>query len=295
MISRQPCVYIVLLSFNCVDYTVRALKSLSDLTYSNYRSVIVDNNSATGVVEVIREKFPHMKLLVNNKNLGFASGINRGIRYAMGKGADYVLILNNDVVVEPDLLTCLVDAMKPDVGASGPIIYSLEEPQRIWSVGFSQHPVLYEMRGGARGLMDSGQFTAPFEVDYLVGCAMLLNVSALKQVGLFDERYFFYYEDLDLSLRFRRQDYRLLTVPRAKVFHGIGVSSGKLSRFRSFHKARSSVIFFRTHARSMQIPAIMVFRALSAIRVSFRYILLRKFDLLSSYWKGIHEGLICER
>lgn len=295
MMGQQPYVYIVLLSFNFVDYTIRALKSLTELTYSNYRLIVVDNNSAAGVVATIRNEFPYIRILRNTENLGFASGVNRGIRYALDNGADYVLVLNNDVIVDPGLLTHLVAAMKPDVGASAPIIYSLDEPQRIWSAGFSQHPILYEMRGGARGLLDIGQFNAAFEVDYLVGCAMLLNVSALKQVGLFDERYFFYYEDLDLSLRFRRENYRLLTVPQAKVFHGIGVSSGKLSRFKAFHKARSSVIFFRTYARSIQIPAVMIFRILSAIKKLLRCILLRRFNLLSSYIKGLYEGLTCEK
>jgi hypothetical protein len=119
---------------------------------------------------------------------------------------------------------------------------------------------------------------------------MLLDSSMLREIGLFDERYFFYYEDLDLCLRIRRQGYRLITVPQAKMWHKVAGSAGMGSAFRTYHMARSGVIFFRTHARGFQRPASFLFRAGSALKSSLKFLLTKRYHLLRHYWQGLWDG-----
>jgi len=260
------------------------------MRYPNWRLLVVDNHSLDQTVEQVRDRFPSIEIIVNPVNLGFAAGVNVGIRRALDEGADLVLVINNDVIVAPSMLARLVEAVTPGVGAAAPLIYYLSEPKRIWSSGFSRHPLLLEMRDGARGELDRGRWQSPFEVDYLLGCAMLLSRTALDDVGLFNERYFFYYEDLDLCLRMQERGYCLITVPRAKMWHKGAGSAEMASAFRAYHMARSSVIFFGTHARGLQKPLCLVFRLGSAMRKSLQFMGNGQLFLLRHYWRGIIDG-----
>jgi len=288
--SALPFVYVVMLTYNHCRDTLQALDSLSRMTYPNYRLMVVDNQSTDRTVEIVEAEYPDVELLVHPSNLGFAAGVNPGLQQALDRGADFVLVINNDVLVMPSMLTHLVAAMEPDIGAAAPMIYYLDDPKRIWSTGFSMHPLLLEMRGGARGQIDQGQWQTPFEVDYLLGCAILLNSAVLREVGLFDERYFFYYEDLDFSLRVRQRGYRLITVAQAKMLHKGAGSAGMMSVFRMYQMARGSVTFFRAHAHGLQRPASFLFRFGSAVRTSVRFLLSKQFNLLQCYWQGLWDG-----
>jgi len=285
-----PQVYVIMLTYNHSEDTRQALISLQRLTYPNVRLVIVDNQSTDETVSMVRRDFPEVMVLVNASNLGFAAGVNVGIRYVLEFGAKLVLLINNDVVVAPDMLDCLVAAMEEDIGATAPLIYQLEDPTRIWSAGFARHPSLLEMRGGARGELDIGKWIAPFEVDYLLGCALLLDCDVLRKVGFFDERYFFYYEDLDLSLRMQENGYRLLTVPQARMWHKGSGSAGSSSEFRVYHMARSSIVFFRSHTVGLRRFAILLFRIGSALKKSLNFAFTGKFQHMCALWHGMCDG-----
>lgn len=287
--SDFPLVYVVLLTYNHWEETRQALHSLVQMTYPNYRLLVVDNQSTDGTIDQLQSGFPEIEFLINPCNLGFAAGINVGLRHALERGAEFILIINNDVVVAPSMLEYLIEAMTPDVGAAAPLIYSSDNSGRIWSSGFIKHPFLLEMRGGDRGrIRELGE--QPFAVDYLLGCALLLRSSVLKQVGLFDEQYFFYYEDLDLSLRIQEGGHRLITVPKAQMHHVGAGSAGKDSPFRVYHMARGSVIFFGTHTHGFQYFVVFLFRLLSSVKKSLLFVCKGDFDLLRSYWQGLKDG-----
>jgi hypothetical protein len=285
-----PHVQVVILSYNRCEDTLGALDSLSSMTYPNYELVVVDNQSSDRTVEAARAKYPDVVLLVQSANKGFAAGANAGLQRAIETKADFALIINNDVHVLPSMLTSLIESLTPDAGAVAPMIYYMDDPKRIWSAGSLRHPILFEPRGSARGQVDHGQWITPFNVDYLLGCALLIRVPMLKEVGLFDERFFFYYEDLDFSLRIQQKGYRLLTVPQAKMWHKVASSAPHGSSFQTYHLARSSVIFFRTHARGLQRPAVLIFRFGSAVKSSWKFLLGKRLDLLQNYWKGLWDG-----
>jgi len=285
-----PEVYVIMLTYNHSEDTRQALISLRGLTYPHVRLLVIDNQSTDETVSMVRRDFPEVTLVINPTNLGFAAGINVGIHYAIESGAKLVLLINNDVVVAPDMLDHLVAALEDDVGATAPLIYYLDDPTRIWSAGFNRHPLIWEMRGGARDALDTGQWSVPFEVDYLLGCALLLNCDVLQKVGFFDECYFFYYEDLDLSWRIQKSGYPLLTVPQAHMWHKGSGSAGSSSEFRVYHMARSSTIFFRSHAVGWRRFVIFLFRVGSALRKSWNFAFAGKFQHLRALWRGMCDG-----
>jgi len=284
-------VYIVILAHNNSADTLAAVRSLQEMTFPSFCIIVVDNASTDGTPQLLRRDHPDVRVLVRDENSGFAAGMNAGIRLALDEGTEYVLVANNDIVVDPAMLTNLVAAMSPGVGAVAPMIYYYQEPDRIWSSGFSMNRWFLDMCGGARGERDTGQQRDPFDVDCLLGCAVLLRSTLLDDVGLFDERFFFYYEDLDLSWRARKKGYRLLTVPTARVWHKVAGSAGLDLAFRRYHLARGSVLFFCAHAQRFQWLVGTLYRIAGTLKKTVEFSAHGRFDLIRSHWRGMRDGL----
>lgn len=290
---HSPLVYVVVLTWNHKDDTLACLESLSALTYPNFRVLAVDNGSTDGTPEAVREYFPAAELIVNERNLGFATGVNRGLRQALQQRADLIFLLNNDTLVEPHVLERLLDHCAEDVGLLAPKIYYIHEPARIWSMGGRRHPWTIEKTGDARGALDGPQWSRLLERDYLVGCAMLIPRRTLEQVGGFDERHFMYYEDMDFSWRVRAAGLRLLVVPEAHVWHKVAISSGGSdSPNERYWMARSSVLFFRRYAQGWRWLIIGPYRFGSALKTTVRLLSHRRFAALQAYWRGLRDGLL---
>ena len=136
--ERRPKVFIVILNWNNWPETVLCLASLADLTFNSIEILVVDNGSTDASVKEIQTRFPRVSCLVNEENLGFGRGNNVGLKAALQKGADYILLLNNDTEVAPDLIERLLEAFtQPEVGLVGPRILYKDPPDMIWSEGGS--------------------------------------------------------------------------------------------------------------------------------------------------------------
>lgn len=291
--TSQPLVYVVMLTWNQREDTLACLDSLSRMTYPNYRVVVVDNGSTDGTESAIRAQYPEVKVIVNPYNLGFTGGTNVGLRHALSQGADYILSINNDTLVAPDILDELVaHAAPPDVGAVAPKVYYADEPRRIWSMGARRHPWTLEMSDVGRGRMDVGQWEQALECDYLLGCAQLLKRSLLEEIGLLDEVFFLYYDDLDLCLRANRAGYRLLVVPQARMWHKVAASAGGVDSPRvRYYRARSSVWFFRKHVRGLRWLIVIPYRCGSAVKTVLRLAIRRRWATVRAYVRGLRDGL----
>lgn len=292
MMADYPFVYAITLSWNRRQDTLACLASMGRLDYPNVRLLLVDNGSADGTPEAVKEQFHGVEVIVNQRNLGFAAGCNVGLRYALEHGADYVLLLNNDTLVDPAALSHLLAAADSDVGIVVPKIHYAADPSRIWSVGAMRHPLTFEMVGDARGQVDSGEWERVVERDYVVGCAVLFSRRMLEQVGLFDERFFMYYEDMDLSFRARQAGFRLLLAPQARVWHKVAVSSGGSdSPNERYWMARSSVLYFRKHVRGLRWCVVLPYRTASAIKTVLRLIWRGQRQSARAYVRGLREAL----
>jgi len=287
-----PLVYAIVLNWNQPKDTVCCLTSLAKQTYHALQLVVVDNGSTDDSITIISTAFPDAVLLKNPTNLGFAAGMNTGIRYALQANADCVFILNNDTVLAPETVSQLVRYIRQDVGLVAPIIYYDSDPQRIWSLGGRINPWTLEVNHYARNIIDQGKFPPYISQDFVPGCAMLLSRTALERVGLFDEQFFMYYEDSDLCVRIRDERFKILSVTTAHMWHKVAVSSGGSdSPNERYWMARSGLRFFVKHARWYQVPNIFIWRLASALRTTWRLLYAGKKAALKAYWKGLWQGV----
>ena len=287
-----PLIYAVTLNWNRAEDTLECLGSLAAQDVANLHLVVVDNGSTDSSVDQIQTAFPDVKLVANDSNMGFARGMNRGIQVALENGADYVLVLNNDTFMAPDMVSLLLAEAAGESGLLAPIIYYADDPQRIWSVGGQVSKLNLETTHDVRGELDTGQWPAIRQTDFITGCAMFLPHSLLTEVGAFDEGFFMYYEDLDLCNRIRSAGYNIRVVTAAKMWHKVSLSSGGSdSPNERYWMARSSVHYFRKHARFWQWPLIIGWRAGSALRTSWRLWRQARGDALRAYWRGLGHGL----
>jgi GT2 family glycosyltransferase len=220
--TASPRVVVVVVNWCGEDDTSACVQSLLDSDYPALRVLVVDNGSPDGSGERIRLRFPSADYLQTGANLGFTGGNNAGIGRAMQSDADYVLVLNNDTVVEPDAVTHLVSAARTrdGVGAVGAKILFFEDRNRIWFAGgtLSRHRAMgYHIGEGHPDTAPGGGAVAP--VTFLTGCCMLLPVAVLRRVGGFEEDFFMYAEDVDLCLRIQEAGYSLFYQPRARIYH----------------------------------------------------------------------------
>ncbi len=288
-----PTVAVVIPTWNRRDDLLACLASVEAMGYPRLHVIVVDNGSTDGTAEAVRARFPAVEVIRSETNRGFAAGSNLGLQRALQREADYVLLLNNDVVVAPDTLARLVEVAEahPEVGLLGPSVWYHDAPQRLWSAGYRCRPVtLSEQppRGDPRG-------TEPYFVDTLYGCALLIRREVLETVGLLDGRFFMYYEDKDFCQRMRAAGWRLMVVPTARVWHKISPSTsgsrGLGTPFQKYHMARSSVLFFAKHTPRWLWPVVVPYRLGSGLRTVARALRHRRPDIAAAYVRGLWHGL----
>jgi GT2 family glycosyltransferase len=291
---REPKICVVLLNWNGRDDTLACLDSLKRSDYPRLEIVVVDQGSQDGLVEVLWQREPQVKLLVNKDNQGFTGGNNQGIRYGLENGADYILLLNNDTVVDRQCISELarVAENNPAIGALGPKVCQYDESNRIWSAGgivdFSEN--VGRLRG--YGHIDRGQFDRPAEVDFISGCAVMVHRKVVEVVGLLSEEFYpAYYEDTDWGIRIRAAGYVNLVVPSARIWHKASASTGgdynPTSKYLLGHHA---VVFMRKYARWHQWIKWFIFAVLS---LPFLYVVRAFQGKGKSVWAktiGIRDG-----
>src|SRR5258708_2254210 len=212
----QPKVAIVVLNTNHKADTLGCLLTIERNTYVNRTVIVLDNASTDGSVQAIEENFPWALIVPLTKNLGYAGNNNAGIQLALEQGADWVLVLNEDTLLDPECLAQLVAAgeAEPRIGIVGPMVYHHDEPRVIQSAGgqLNRH---WEATHLGQNEDDRGQFAALHDVDYISGCAILVRRGVVQQVGMLDERFYYYWEETEWCLRARQHGWRIVHVPTA--------------------------------------------------------------------------------
>lgn len=206
----------------CAEHdTAACLESLARSNYDALTTLLVDNGSPDGSGERLHARFPDTPFLQTNANLGYAGGNNRGIEWALANGAEYVLVVNDDTVLDVDCVGALVRAAE-ETGAAAvaPQILYFDDPATVWYGGgvFSSARALGLH---IRENMPSDPAQTRSLVTFVCGCCFLIRASVLREVGGFDESYFAYVEDLELSVRLSRRGHRMLYEPKARVLHRI--------------------------------------------------------------------------
>ena len=253
MIPQQPLISVVLLNWNGVDDTLACLNSLTSLTYSRFSVVVVDNGSTDNSLAHLRPytaTYP-LTLLEAGRNLGYAAGNNVGIRYALEHGANFVLVLNNDTAVAPDLLDRLLEAAErtPDAGVFSARIMYFDEPERVWFDGARWNPSSLHLAWPGQNAEERTLDGFDHDTDYASGAALFFRSDVAREIGLLDESFFLVWEEVDWCFRARNAGWRNIVVPAAKVWHKIGVSFGsESSPLRTYFSIRNELLWFSRHA-----------------------------------------------
>lgn len=243
-------VFIIVLNWNGKEDTLECINSLQKIDYKNYKIIVVDNNSKDDSVFSIKEKYPEIIMIENEKNFGFSGGNNIGMKYAIEKGADYILLINNDTIVEKDFLSELVKVgeSKKDIGILGSKINFYDNQNVIWSVGGKINWL--KNSGMHLGLneIDKGQYDEIKEVDYLTGCCLLIKREVIEKIGVLADDYFLYYEDTDYSLRAKNAQYKVVYVPKSKIYHKISQSTKPGSASYIYYHTRNGLVLARRNS-----------------------------------------------
>lgn len=284
-----PHVVVVILHWGDPEVTARCLRSLRAVVWPGRGTVLVVDNTTRLDGDVAARAAPlDVQILRPERNLGFAEGCTWGMAVAVERGADFVLLLNNDAVVDPGFLGPLVGAMgRSDAGLASPQIVRLDRPEQAWYLGGSFSWWSGIPRQGHRRppvSLDS----PPRDVDYATGCAMLVHPSLMQRVGSFDVEFFAYCEDLDLSIRARRAGYRILFVPESLVYHDVS-DEPRRAALRIYYSTRNLIEVVRKHAPWY---AWVTFGANFAARWLGFFVVLGLVRGRPCYWTALARGMI---
>ncbi len=297
---NNQLVVAVVLNWNAADETIECVNSLLNSSYKNLQIVIVDNFSTDESLNIIKKTFPNIKLICNNFNNGYAGGNNLGIKWALSINADYILILNNDVAVDTSMVDILVNKLdqNSNIGVITGKVFYKDKPNRIFS-GFGKF-IWWRCSGVNRGTM-FGRFylhNREGKVNYISGVLFLARAEVFKRLGLLDEKYFMYFEDLEFSFR-ASQKYSLFYTPNAIAFHksGGGTRWGNYSDIYLYYQTRNRLIVFEDKhiIYRLYVIAFTIF-----IIVAKSMVILLSLNKngktinkrISALWKGLKDGLV---
>ena len=241
----MPEISLITINYNGLETTCALLESLRRNVHMPLEVIVVDNASRQDEAGAIAARYPEVKVVRSQTNLGFAGGNNLGARSATGK---FLFFLNNDTELEEDHLQALLDVFDADatVGMVCPKIRFWHDDRRIQYAGYTEMAgvaLKNDMVGYA--CPDDGSFDVPAPTNYAHGAAMMVSRRAFDDVGPMPECYFLYYEELDWSLMFRRRGWKIYFEPAQTVFHKESVTTGRQSPLLSYYMTRSRLIFTR--------------------------------------------------
>lgn len=239
-------VAIVVLNYRRFAETRECLASVFAGSYPNAGVILLDLGSTRDQLKSLRERHPRLRIVPLSENRGYAGNNNLGIRLALEDGADWVLLLNDDIRIAPDAVAGLTAAGEADarVGIVGPLVYHHDRPTVIQSAGGRLDPRWWPRHLDANE-PDRGQLTAPRRVDWVTGCAIQIRRVVVERVGFLDERFFTYWEETEFCLRATRAGWAILNVPEARVWHKGG--QGDASPQVAYYMVRNRLFFLARH------------------------------------------------
>ena len=289
----QPLVYIVILNTNRRDDTLACLDSLSKSTYKDLKTIVLDNSSTDGSVEAIHSAFPNVQIINLTENLGYAGNNNVGIEEAIKQGADWVLVLNEDTILDPGCLAELVKVGEsdPKIGIVGPMVYHHNEPDVIQSAGGMLGKYWQSQHLGQNEL-DRGQFQSPHQAEWISGCAILVRKDAIEEAGMLDASFFIYWEETEWCIRIARSGWKIVHVPQAKIWHkGVQRDYQPKPSF-TYYGTRNHLLTLAKHNAALGVKIftwVNIFRTLASwsIRPKWKH----KREHRNAMWRGVVDFL----
>jgi GT2 family glycosyltransferase len=305
----SPLVCIILLNYNGAKDTLECLKSIQKITYPNYKVIIVDNYSEDLSEEIIikwlknnKENYDYLNLtkgdnlvskslykytfIQSGENRGFGAGNNIGIKYAINNYTDYVLILNNDTIVDPQFIEPMVKMSDIDksIGIVSGKIYYYDKPNVLWFNGGKFNNITGKISHYDYNKLDNE--IEHKDISFISGCMWLIPKSIFDIVGLIDEDFFMYYEDVAYCHRLKRHNYKLAIAPESKIFHKVNLENElEFNKFNVYWRTRSSILFLKKIRPNILFATFFIYN--NIIKIMIRLFSSGKFFLIKQQFNAI--------
>ncbi|MGW8122594.1 glycosyltransferase family 2 protein [Roseivirga echinicomitans] len=293
---------IILVNWNAFDLTVRCIESLEKAGFPSTNIFLVDNASKDGSGNRLREQFPEVIFIQNTENLGFTGGNNIAMVQALEKGFEFVMLLNNDTEVTEDFLNPMLLAIEENekTAAVQPLILELNRKDLIWNAGGDTNRFLglSETRFEAQAL-DKVKASFTVNTDWITGCCILVRSAVISEIGMLDDKFFAYHEDVDWSIRMRKAGYELRVVPESTIFH-LSMASlksdtkqkeGFLSPFMHYLHVRNHLYLIRKHLDYFNPVGAWGYQFYKLLGYTAYFVFRGRFSKLKAVLKGFKEGL----
>lgn len=294
--ASAPRVMLLILTWNRRDDVLRCAASLSRLTYPNVQPVVIDNASEDDTVAALQAQHPALRLLRNAANLGYAGGNNVGLRRALAEGADYVQLINSDTEVTPEMVGELVRVAETDprIAVVGCRNVLMEDPTRLWGAYSTLTYGPFLVRSDGAGAADGPAWQVTRDVDAVIGNGYLWRRAALEAIGLLDETFFGYHEDVEWCERARRAGWRVVYAGKSAIIHrgGSAAAPGHARRFPArYFLGRNAVRFVRRYARPAERRRFAILSGAALAARMMRALLRREgWPQEREYLRGLRDG-----
>ena len=291
---------VILVNWKKYNLTSKCIDSLKKSNYKNFKIILVDNEYSEKSLIDLRNKHKELIVFKEKNNLGFAGGNNIGIRYALENDYDYIMLLNNDTEVKENFILPLVERIEKDhsLGAVQPLILNFSNKSIIWNAGGKLNKFLGLTSTRLNNNKLNSSIVFDDYTDWISGCCILIKSEILTKVGLLDEKFFNYYEDVDWSLRMKNLGYDLGFVKESIIYHHGSSSSknkktkeGVISSKIHYFNIRNHILLLKKHKNLFNFFGIVFFQIIKTTSYIFYFLIKFRFNKLTMVLKGLKHGL----
>ena len=291
---------VILVNWKKYNLTSKCIDSLNKSNYKNFKIILVDNEYSEKSLIDLRNKHKELIVFKEKNNLGFAGGNNIGIRYALENDYDYIMLLNNDTEVKENFILPLVERIEKDhsLGAVQPLILNFSNKSIIWNAGGKLNKFLGITSTRLNNNKLNSSIVFDDYTDWISGCCILIKSEILTKVGLLDEKFFNYYEDVDWSLRMKNLGYDLGFVKESIIYHHGSSSSknkktkeGVISSKIHYFNIRNHILLLKKHKNLFNFFGIVFFQIIKTTSYIFYFLIKFRFNKLTMVLKGLKHGL----
>ena len=299
--KNKERVAIVIVNWNTYKLTRSCIVSLNKCVHKNFEIFLVDNNSSDESVKKLKKEFKDLHFILNNENTGFCKANNQAIEKILSENTfNFIMLLNSDTEVSPFFIKPLIDTFNSNekIGAVQPLILNWSDKSTIWKYEGDINRTFGITSHRRKNKIFSDEKMISY-TDWASGCCIFTTPSIFEEVGLFDEIFFAYYEDVDWSIRLKKQNYLIALSKLSEVYHHESGSSkslkkqneGYLSPKSHYYNFRNHIIFLRKHKSDYNSLGIIIFQLLKISQFSLYFILRLRKKKFINLWKGVYDGL----
>ncbi|MHA2231219.1 MAG: glycosyltransferase family 2 protein [Candidatus Hodarchaeales archaeon] len=285
-----PSIAIIITTWSNIQDLLECLSSLRKMDYPAFKTIVVDNGSSVGVSEVIYREFKDVEIIRSEKNLGWAGGTNIGIKYALKKGYDWLLLLNDDTVADPSLLRDFAEIIRgegEDFSIMGVLNLSHNDPTRNLACGGSF--IWWRLR--LIPLFPTNESiekaSTVEEVDTIAGACMFVKSEAFRKIGLIEPRFFIQFEETEFCVRAKKAGFKVGVAPKLRILHKVGQSTP--SPMRDYFFVRNRGYFFARNNKKRYAPLTATLYVLAIIRLTLGYLIHGRIENIFSIFKGFWD------